>query len=91
MKCELQRLDEELAQLVSMPLSTATTALSGPAPGRSLEMDPLISSAGPNEQIDFGVETGFGAHFELSPGQLIDLANSLDSHCLAWPLDGFGV
>ncbi|GLA09936.1 hypothetical protein AnigIFM60653_001067 [Aspergillus niger] len=91
MKCELQRLEEELAQLISMPLATATTALSGPAPGRSLEMDPLLSSAGANEQIDFGVETGFGAHFELSPGQLIDLANSLDLNSLAWPLDGFGV
>ncbi|KAL3492140.1 hypothetical protein BJX62DRAFT_250888 [Aspergillus germanicus] len=91
MKCELQSLDEKLGQLLLTSLSTNNTVQQGPGPARDLETDPLLSSAGPSEQVDFGVEHGFGAHFELSPGQLIELANSLDLNSLAWPLDGFGV
>lgn len=86
---ELHRLDSELAQLsmqdsMTVPLPADLTCESGPA-NEPTTIDPSLAATGYSQSLETTFAETFGNHYELSPGQLMDLANSLDINSLTWP------
>ncbi|RAH69953.1 fungal specific transcription factor domain-containing protein [Aspergillus aculeatinus CBS 121060] len=75
------------------PLPTAHEG--GPVvvdPGRGAVVPPVDDPAGYATQqpgLELGLVDGFTQHYELSPDQLLELANSLDVNSLAWPFAEF--
>lgn len=91
---ELRRLDSELAQLLmqdnmAISLPANLTCESGPA-NDPTGIDPSLAASGYNQSSENTFEESFGPHYELSPGQLMDLANSLDINSLTWPVHSMG-
>lgn len=90
-RSELKQLDDELAQLLmkgSMAKDlTANTPLRGPGKGSNPQgITSPIASVEHNHSLELDFAESFGQHYELSPDQLMELANSLDLESLAWPL-----
>ncbi|KAF9884749.1 hypothetical protein FE257_001311 [Aspergillus nanangensis] len=86
---ELKQLDGQLAQL-SMQDNMAMapnhlTSASGPG-NEPASMMPSLASGYTTKSLEIDFSESFGEHYELSPGQLLDLANSLDLNSLSWPL-----
>lgn len=95
---ELKYLDGELGQLSSqsnMAHHSSTTHLiceseqGGPEP-QSMDIVPSLESGGYDQSLDIEFAESFGQQYELSPGQLMDLANSLDLDSLNWPFPSMG-
>lgn len=86
---ELKYLDAELAKLSTQYLST-NHLICEPGQGGSttgsMDIVPSLESGGYNQSLDIDFAQSFGQQYELSPGQLMDLANSLDLDSLNWPV-----
>ncbi|KAJ5342368.1 hypothetical protein N7541_011492 [Penicillium brevicompactum] len=67
---ELKQLDDEIAQLSMKE--------------RAEGMPPVAASSHSPLELDF--DESFGQHYELSPNQMMELANSLDLNSLSWPI-----
>ncbi|CAG8125163.1 unnamed protein product [Penicillium salamii] len=86
---ELKQLDGELAQL-AMKEGVETVLTREPYSqstglGQFVEAVPLVTGS-EQSPLDVELDEGFGQHYELSPNQMMDLANSLDLNSLSWPL-----
>lgn len=94
---ELKYLDSELAQLSTrnsdmVHHSSATHLISETEQGNPGPMDivPSLETGGYDQSLDIDFAESFGQQYELSPGQLMDLANSLDLDSLNWPFPSMG-
>ncbi|CAG8232481.1 unnamed protein product [Penicillium salamii] len=86
---ELKQLDGELAQL-AMKGGVEAVLSREPYPqstglGQFVEAVPLVAGS-EQSPLDVELDESFGQHYELSPNQMMDLANSLDLNSLSWPL-----
>lgn len=86
---ELKQLDDELAELFlksTLP-TTLATSLCGSG-GDSGPVDIVTPGApdGYSQSLEVEFADSFRQHYELSPDQLMELANSLDLNSLTWPL-----
>lgn len=89
-RSELKQLDDELAQLLvkgnmTMTLPTNDTRGSG-RDSNPAGIVPPVTPGGYNHSLEPDFAESFGQHYELSPDQLMELANSLDLNSLTWPL-----
>lgn len=86
---ELKQLDGELAQLAMKEgVETALTREAyhqSTGLGQFVEAVPLVTGS-EQSPLEVELDEGFGQHYELSPNQMMDLANSLDLNSLSWPL-----
>ncbi|PLB47658.1 hypothetical protein P170DRAFT_409875 [Aspergillus steynii IBT 23096] len=95
-RSELRQLEGELAELLSGQNVNPATTLHTPSSicGLAQGGDPVgMMPAAPvgveaQHTLELGLAEGFGQHYELSPDQLMELANSLDVDSLTWPLPG---
>ncbi|KAL1846922.1 hypothetical protein Plec18170_008890 [Paecilomyces lecythidis] len=89
-KSELKQLDDELAQLLmkgNAAMSLSTSTLCRPEHGSDfVDVINPVASGVYNYSLEPSITESLGQHYELSPDQLMDLANSLDLNSLAWPL-----
>lgn len=88
---ELKYLDDELAQLstqynMANTLSTHLICESGQGRTGPIGIVPSLASGEYSQSLEIDFAESFGQQYELSPGQLMDLANSLDLDSLNWPL-----
>lgn len=87
---ELKQLDDELAQLLmkgGISKGPLANTLHGPRNGSNSEgIASLDASGEQSHSLGLDFAESFGQHYELSPDQLMELANSLDLESLAWPL-----
>ncbi|CAG7965789.1 unnamed protein product [Penicillium olsonii] len=80
---ELKQLDDELAQLAMK--GVMENVLPRDNYSQFVEYVPPVAASGHNSlELDF--DESFGQHYELSPDQMMELANSLDLNSLSWPL-----
>lgn len=90
-RSELKQLDDGLSQLLTkgtMAMTLSTTNFGGLGQGSEpVGTVPPVAAGGYNH---FDFAESFGQHYELSPGQLMELANSLDLNSLTWPLSSLG-
>lgn len=88
-RSELQQLDGELDRLgmkESTSLQSTTYALREPDEGSYLVgAAPRVAPDGHGNALEPNSIENFEQHYELSPNQLMDLANSLDLNSLTWP------
>ncbi|PKY00984.1 hypothetical protein P168DRAFT_334887 [Aspergillus campestris IBT 28561] len=86
---ELKQLDDELAQLFlknNVPTALASS-IRGPEDGSGPIQ--ILSPGAPDgytQSLELEFADSFQQHYELSPEQLMELANSLDLNSLTWPL-----
>ncbi|KAL7657948.1 hypothetical protein ACMYSQ_004088 [Aspergillus niger] len=88
---ELKQLDNELAQLLmkgNMAMTVSTTFIREPEQGSKPvgSIVPPVALAGYSRSLEPDFVENFGQNYELSPDQLMELANSLDLNSLTWPL-----
>lgn len=83
---ELKQLDHELSQLLSkddlslaVPAGVVSTSQGGDGSVDS------VPTAAPGAYLAQNTPESFGQHYELSPDQLMELANSLDLNSFTWP------
>ena len=86
---ELKQLDDELAQLCLK--NNVPTALASGLCGPGSDSGPMDivgrgASGGYSQSLELEFADSFRQHYELSPDQLMELANSLDLKSLTWPL-----
>lgn len=86
---ELNQLDDELSQLLTkdnIPMEVATGALPAPEAGPSgTESVDSVPAAAAGGYLASDITESIGQHYELSPDQLMELANSLDLNSFTWP------
>ncbi|KAJ5698667.1 hypothetical protein N7462_000672 [Penicillium macrosclerotiorum] len=88
---ELKQLDNELAQLLvkgNMAMTVSTTPIREPEQGSKPvgNIVPPVALAGYSRSLEPDFVETFGENYELSPDQLMELANSLDLNSLTLPL-----
>jgi hypothetical protein len=86
---ELNQLDDELSQLLtkdSIPMAVPTGTLPAPdtGPGGTESVD-SVPTAAAGGYLGSDITERFGQNYELSPDQLMELANSLDLNSFTWP------
>lgn len=84
---ELKQLDDELSQLLAKdgaPMAVPTGTLSTPQAGGGADSVESVPIAAPVSYLAPDISES-GQHYELSPEQLMDLANSLDLNSFTWP------
>lgn len=88
-RSELQQLDDELDRLgrkESTRLQSTTHTIHEPEEGNYLVgAAPRVAPDEHGSALQQDFVGGFEQHYELSPNQLMDLANSLDLNSLTWP------
>lgn len=87
----LKYLDGELAQLstqynMANTLPTHLICESGQGSTGPIGIVPSLASGGYSQSLEINFAENFGQQCELSPDQLMDLANSLNLDSLNWPL-----
>ncbi|PYI15800.1 hypothetical protein BO99DRAFT_341722 [Aspergillus violaceofuscus CBS 115571] len=95
---ELKQLDTELGHLMKGGhLAMAVPGNGMYPPPAEQEGDSVVDAVPPVDDpegyaappgLELDVVDGFAQHYELSPDQLLELANSLDVNSLAWPFSG---
>lgn len=89
-RSELKQLDDELTQLAMKENATAVLSASthrGSREGNSpTVLVPPVALGEHSHSLELNFAESFGQHYEFSPSQLMELANSLDLNSLAWPL-----
>lgn len=84
---EFKQLDGELSQVLakdSVPMAVPTGTVSTPQGGGGADSVDSVPIAVPGSYLAPDISES-GQHYELSPEQLMDLANSLDLNSFTWP------